>query len=292
MKKFILPALAIFLLHVATAQTSLVLPKSTFILPYHLELGYDATTVLIFPACVKPGDKGKSDKEFIVQKQAGMDNVLKLKAARHGFTASNLHVFTTDGKVYVFDISYKEKPDQYSFDFNKLQTPADNSSADHGNIGILGGTPINNGQYVEFANAVKSDDPFFSVNARKYLMKLTLRSMYTVDHMIFLRIAVKNKSSLDYPIDFIRMYLADLHTSKRTSIQQTEIIPGYKDTLTSIPAHSEIDYVIAVSSFTIPDKKKVLLEMYELNGGRNITLSFRNKELFKSRPLKIPTYGK
>src|SRR5450631_2146099 len=156
MKNFILTLLVISLVNAATAQTSLTLPKSTYILPYRLELGYDETTVLIFPASLKPGDKGKSDKEFIVQKQAGMDNVLKLKAGRKGFITSNLHVFTTDGKVYVFDVSYKEKPEQCSFDLTKLATPVDSSQGDHGNIGILAGTPINNGQYTEFVRAVKS----------------------------------------------------------------------------------------------------------------------------------------
>src|SRR5665213_4036989 len=87
------------------------LPPETFIEHYTLAIGYNATTVLIFPASIKPGDKGTSDHEFIIQKQPGAENILKLKAARQDFTPSNLHVFTSDGKIYAFDVSFAPNPD-------------------------------------------------------------------------------------------------------------------------------------------------------------------------------------
>jgi hypothetical protein len=43
--------------------------------------------------------------------------------------------------------------------------------------------------------------------------------------------------------------------------------------------------VIIVPKFTIPDKKEFLIELFEKNGGRHLTLQIKNKHLLKAKTL-------
>jgi len=58
----------------------------------------------------------------MAQKQPGVENVLKVKAARKDFPPTNLHVFTADGRVYAFDVSYSPNPPQTTYDLTKLDS--------------------------------------------------------------------------------------------------------------------------------------------------------------------------
>src|ERR1035438_4060410 len=169
----------------AQTTVSRPLPPVTYIEHYALTIGYDATTVLIFPCMIKPGDKGKSDREFIVQKQQGVENVLKLKAARKDFAPSNLHVFTSDGKIYAFDISYSSSPGYTTFDLRKLPlSDWRDSSGENANI-ILSNTPFDDSQIKAIIADIKTSESFFSKKTNKYLMKFQLRTIHTRGNFIF-----------------------------------------------------------------------------------------------------------
>src|ERR1700730_7352449 len=161
------------------------LPPVTHIKHYILAIGYDVTTVLIFPTSIKPGDKGKSDREFIVQKQQGVENVLKLKASRKDFTPSNLHVFTSDGRIYAFDISYSPSPGYTTFDLRKLPLyDRPDSSNENANI-ILSNTPFDDNQIKAIISDINTSKAFFSKRTNKYLMKLQLQTIHTRGDFIF-----------------------------------------------------------------------------------------------------------
>jgi len=261
------------------------LPVSTFISHYHLEIGYNFTTVLIFPDPVKAPDKGKSDQEFIMQKQSGVENVLILKAARRDFTSSNLHVFTASGKVYAFDVSYADSPHCTTFDLTRLdsQAVAANYTAD--SPIWFTGKPLAAQELADNVNRVKAFRTASFKKVKKDKIRLKLQSIRLKDDLIYFVFDLANASAITYPVDFIRLYIQDQKKDKRTSFQQNEITPYFKDTVTAIPAYSHCKYVIAVPSFTIPDNKKVLFEMYELNGGRNLKLEIKNRYLYHAKPL-------
>src|SRR5580658_5431695 len=101
--------IALTLLGIPPAQsqpTSRDLPTTTLIPHYRVPVTYNSTTVLVFPAPVRPVDRG--DRDVLAQKQPGADNVLKLKAARRNFPPTNLHVFTADGRLFGFDVIYTD----------------------------------------------------------------------------------------------------------------------------------------------------------------------------------------
>src|SRR5688500_828142 len=77
-------------------------------LPQALEIAYNKTTSLVFPAIIKSVDRGSRD--LLAQKAKGVENILQLKAARHGFPNTNLTVITSDGKLHEFTVAYSKAP--------------------------------------------------------------------------------------------------------------------------------------------------------------------------------------
>lgn len=281
MKTILIAVTCILLLgekNLCAQSQSTALPNTTEIKHYQIEIGYNTTTVLLFPAKVnKDGDVGS--KELIVQKQKGVDNALKIKAAHRNFPQTNLHVFTSDNKMYSFDIVYAELPGHTTFDLSKLDVENGITVSE---TTIL---PIDEKDISSLINKTKKAKSFFSSSVKKDMMKLRLRTIHIQDGMIFIGLELKNNSSISFPIDFIRMYIRDRITAKRSSVQQHEITPIYKDTLSVVPSKSKIEYTVVVNQFTIPDRKQFMLEVYEQNGGRNISLLIRNRQIFKARKI-------
>jgi conjugative transposon TraN protein len=257
-----------------------VLPTSTAMIHYRLVVGYNSTTVLIFPSPVIQADRGY--KDLIAQKQPGVENVLKLKAARKDFPPTNLHIFTANGKIYAFDISYAADPAQTTFDLTKLDTSTQANAGTRPAI-ELSQIIVDQDQLATGMHQMKQAKPFFSASSRKYQMKITLQAIYQKDNMLVFCLSLTNRSTLPYDIDFSRLSIRDKHQAKRSSAQEREIIPVQKDTLTTIPGQNAVTWAVAVPTFTIPDHRKMVIELYEKNGGRQLTLEIKNHQLFKAR---------
>lgn len=257
------------------------LPASTAIIPYKLDVGYYTTTLIIFPVPLVPAaDRGS--KEIIIQQEKALNNVLKIKADKKDFHPTNLHVYTIDGKLFVFNVNYTEYPHRTTFDLTKIVNNSDMPKPLIVNDNFKSGLNIK-----EIALQARYSKPFFSRKKIRFGMKLQLQTIHTVNDWVVFGFRIANRSTLDYNMDFTRMYIRDKKQVKRSSIQEQEIIPVYKDNLTTIPGEKENRFVIMVPRFTIPDKKEFLMEMFEKNGGRNITLRIKNKHLLKAQIIEI-----
>jgi hypothetical protein len=98
---------------------------------------------------------------------------------------------------------------------------------------------------------------------------------------------VKNRSNIDYDIDFLRFYIRDKKQVKRTASQEVEVKPiyAYGDTKKPVKDQSEIDLVYALEKFTIPNAKHLIIEMFEENGGRNLELLIKNRMIVRAKPV-------
>jgi hypothetical protein len=113
-------------------------------------------------------------------------------------------------------------------------------------------------------------------------MRLRLDNIDRAGPLLYFRFELSNRSNLDYTPDFLRLYLADQARARRTTRQELEISPVYADTLPAVPGKATRQYILAIPRLTIPDKKEFRVELYEKNGGRSLTLTIHNRELFRS----------
>ena len=266
---------------VSAQDQQIQLPAATLVPHYILSISYNTTTVLIFSAPVRPVDRG--DRDILAQKQPGVENVLKLKAARKNFPETNLHVFTADGKVYAFDILYTD-----SLASTRNLTWLSDRTKDQadGPVTILTGQPVNSEQMAQYIQQLKSlSHTHHGPTGHADRMTVRLDRVGIAGPLLLFRLQMANHSNLDYHLDFIRLYVRDRQKAKRTSVQEREILPVYEDSVTTIPGDSAVTHILALPAFSLADGKQFVLEAYEKNGGRNLTLYIKNKVLFKAKKL-------
>jgi conjugative transposon TraN protein len=272
----------VFIITLVTANRAQVnqLPGNTVVIPYRLEVGYNVNTALNFPGNVKKAYWGF--KDIMAQTVPDVGNVLLVKAATKDFEPTNLHVFTGDGKVYCFNVFYSPEPNQTTFDLSKI----DSANCFPKSIDIsFSSQLVNEDELQSIIEKVKNKKALFSKSDKEYEMKIELKGIYFTHNLLFFSFKLSNRSTLDYDPDFLRLYIKDKKRSKRSSAQDREIIPINKLVLPTIQGRSSSNFVIAVPKFTIPNKKRFYLEVFERNGGRNISLNIKNRHLFMAKPM-------
>ncbi len=250
--------------------------------PFALQVGFTTTTILIFPSKIFYADRGY--KEILAQKINGFENILAIKAVKRNILPTDLHVFTADGKIYDFNISYVESPLQTTYDLSLISP--DSLQTYQFNF-IFSDELANEMQTSSLVEKVKHSRAFFDRQHSKYGTKLRLRTIHVAANMLLFGFSISNNSVIPFDVDFIRMYVRDQKKVKRSTIQQTELVPTYKTTIDSISAYGKMNFVFVLPKFTMPDNKEFIIEVYEKNGGRNIALTLHNKQLLRARKIQI-----
>ncbi|BAV04435.1 Bacteroides conjugative transposon TraN protein [Filimonas lacunae] len=282
-KNILLAIIAMCLLTAMYAQQPGKSLQDASIEHYTIDISYNYTTVLIFPFPVIDADRGIRD--LMATKQAQVSNVLKLKAGKKDFPATNLHVFTADGKVTAFDITYTDHPRQTTYDLSRM--PPNTYIAP--SVLQLDHVPYNDLQLSLLDSQVTTSQNFLHLKSKDQRMKIALKSIYNDGEVMFIHLEITNRSPLDYTPEFTRCYIQDYQKIKRSSVQQTTVQMIYHTTISNIPGHSTASCVIAVPRFTLSDHKKFHIEIFEKNGGRLLHLDMKNKHLLKTR--KLPGYA-
>ncbi|MBC9909124.1 conjugative transposon protein TraN [Chitinophaga varians] len=270
----VLPALA-------QVPTYHYLPATTVISPYTLEIGFNKTTILMFPAPIRDADRGQRD--VIVDTVPGVSNVVRVKATRKGFQPTNLNVFTKDGRLYSFEVLYAEAPVGTTFDLSRVDSSTVSNAKPMPLIipEIEAFSPLLNQRLQHIRNV----RPFYHVGAGTYNMRLKLRSIYFTSDHLYLHFRIYNHSNIPFTVDFSRMYIKDKHRVKRTTSQEEEIVPVYATSEKLVPGNSSTDFVFVIKKITIPDAKKIHVNFQEKNGGRRLSLNIKNRHIFRARPL-------
>lgn len=245
-----------------------------------LEITYNKTSSVIFPAVIKSVDKGSRD--VLAQKAKGVENVLQLKAARENFPETNLTVITSDGIIHEFVIRYSKEPDQQVL---TLEPTPLSEWRGAGGEALIFQSDMTESEMERYAKAiVRGKKPLKPLREKQHKITLSLNSIHIKDNVIFYHFRVRNQSNINYDVDFLRFYIRDQVKVKRTASQEVNVEPifVYGDDK-RIKGKSTQDIVYALGKFTIPDAKRLVIEMFEENGGRNISLSIKNKTIVNAR---------
>ena len=234
----------------------------------NLQIGFSKTTSIVFPYAIKSIDKGSA--EVLVQKAKGVENILLVKAAKQYFFQTNITAVTSDGRLYVFVLNYNE-------DCPDLNIKAENGTAV--NKEILFSLENENQKKIEQgAGLVLSKKKKVSgIKRSKFQISLEISGIFISQDILYFRIALENKSKISYNIDQLRFFIRDQRKSKRTALQEIEIVPLYTTSSSQvIPDKSLVIKVFALDKFTIPEKKYLTIQIIEKNGGRHLELDIKN----------------
>ena len=265
-----------------SAQTANIFSRSSYIEPYKLEVTYNKTTNLVFPAAIISVDRGSQD--ILVQKASGVENILRIKADIKDFTETSLSVITADGKLYSFVVGYAQQPSYLNINVNKI---SQRDSVITEEQVIYSQPGANKTVLAVYADSVISrGSNMRSIHRESSKVSIALNALYIREDVLFCKFSLKNNSAINYDIDQLHFYIRDRKKTDRTSSQEIELHPStiIGDTVT-IRSETKLPWVIAFPKFTIPDGKYLSVEMLEKNGGRNLFLKVKNRHIMKAEPL-------
>lgn len=263
-----------------SANKPLVLGK---IEPYFMEVTYDKTSHLIFPAAIRYVDLGS--KYLIAGKADDAENVLRVKASVKEFEPeTNFSVITNDGHFYSFNVYYSSSPKVLSYDLLTMQKTVDNGSGSNVLFEELGNnSPSLAGLLLE--TIYKNDKRIVKhIGAKSFGIQFLLKGIYIHNGKYYFHTELDNRTKVPFKIDFVNFKVVDKKIAKRTVVQERPMIPlrTYKS-LGEIGGKTTEQNVFLLDQFTIVDDKVLLIEVFENNGGRHQTFQVENSDLIKAR---------
>ena len=176
------------------------IPNGRVVLPYGLEVTFEKTVHLIFPAAIRYVDLGSQN--IIAGKADDAENVLRVKAA----------VICEDGSFYAFNVKYADEPGKLSMEMKDFLSPTE------------GRLPSNRADI--YFKELGSESPILvklimksiyqndkrtikHVGAKQFGMRFLLRGLYAHNGLLYFHVRMDNESNMPYAVDFITFKVVD-----------------------------------------------------------------------------------
>ena len=254
--------------------------------PHGLEVTYDKTVHVIFPAAVRYVDLGSPN--LIAGKADGAENVIRVKATVRDFrTETNMSVITEDGSFYTFNVKYADEPlllNVEMCDFihdgsavNRPNNAMEIYLTELGSESPLLVRLIMQSIYKQDKREVKH------IGCKRFGIQYLLKGIYTHNGLLYFHTQIKNTSNVPFDVDFITFKIVDKKVAKRTAIQEQVIFPlrAY-NYATRVAGKDDERTVFTLDKFTIPDDKCLVVELNEKNGGRHQSFTVENEDLVRA----------
>lgn len=263
-------------------------PNGRVVLPYGLEVTFEKTVHLIFPAAIRYVDLGSQN--IIAGKADDAENVLRVKAAVREFeTETNMSVICEDGSFYAFNVKYADEPEKLSMEMKDFLSPTE------------GRLPSNRADI--YFKELGSESPVLvklimksiyqndkrtikHVGAKQFGMRFLLRGLYAHNGLLYFHVRMDNESNMPYAVDFITFKVVDKKVAKHTAIQERMLQPlrAFHQVMWIGAGRSE-RIVFALEQFTLSEDKQLEVTLYERNGSRTLTLYVEPEDLLLTKKI-------
>lgn len=264
------------------------IPNGRVVLPYGLEVTFEKTVHLIFPAAIRYVDLGSQN--IIAGKADDAENVLRVKAAVREFeTETNMSVICEDGSFYAYNVKYADEPEKLSMEMKDFLSPTE------------GRLPSNRADI--YFKELGSESPILvklimksiyqndkrtikHVGAKQFGMHFLLRSLYAHNGLLYFHVRMDNESNMPYAVDFITFKVVDKKVAKHTAIQERILQPlrAFHQVMWIGAGRSE-RIVFALEQFTLSEDKQLEVTLYERNGSRTLTFYVEPEDLLLTKKI-------
>jgi conjugative transposon TraN protein len=255
--------------------------------PYALEITFNKTVHVIFPAPIRYVDLGSAD--LLAAKADGTENVLRVKAALRDFSReSNLSVITEDGNYYTFNVKYADEPVKLSVEMTDFLHDGEAVNRPNNALAVymqeLGQESPLLVKLIMQSIYKNNDREIKHIGSKRFGIQYTLKGVYTHNGLLYFHLQLKNSSNVPFNIDFITFKIVDKKVAKRTAIQEQVIWPlrAYNNLMVIGGKRTE-RMVFTLPKFTIPDDKMLIIELNEQEGGRHQRFTVDNADLVRAK---------
>ncbi len=266
-------------------NSTATLPMLQKIESYQMEVTFDKTSHLIFPSRIVYVDLGSEN--LIAGKVEDAENVLRIKASVMDFKPeTNFSVITADGRFYSFDVIYNSHPITLSYDL-RLKT---NDSKDLKSIFIKElGLDLPSSVHSVFENIYIQDKQIIRrIKTKNSSLDFSLKGIFINGGKFYFHTQITNSSNVSFQIEYVNFKIVDKRSVKRTAIQ-TRILPVIRTfkPVSETPGNKTQRNVFLLNQFAIEKDKMLLIEIFEKNSGRSLTLKVKSSDLLKAKLIVI-----
>ncbi len=201
---------------------------SQMIPPHGLEITYDKTVHVIFPAPVKYVDLGSTD--LLAGKADGAENVIRVKAAtKHFRQETNMSVITEDGNFYSFNVKYADEPLLLNVEMCDFIHDGETVNRPNNAMEIYL-TELDNESPRLVRLIMKSvyerdKRRIRHVGCKRFGVQFLLKGLYSHGGLLYFHTQIKNTSHVPFDVDFVTFKIADKKLVKRTAMQEQVVYP-------------------------------------------------------------------
>ena len=255
--------------------------------PHGLEVTFDKTCHVIFPAAIAYVDLGSAN--IIAGKADGAENVIRVKAAKRGFKGeTNMSVITEDGAYYSFNVKYAREPRILNVEMTDFIHDGEAVNRPNNSMNIylkeLGSESpvlvrlVMKSIWKENKRRVKH------IGSKSFGIQFLLKGIYTHNGLLYFHTEIKNSSNVPFDVDYITWKIVDKKVAKRTAIQEQVVQPlRTQNFVLNVAGNSNERTVWTMDKFTLPDDKCLVVELAEKNGGRHQSFTIENTDLVRAR---------
>ncbi|MEL7269532.1 MAG: DUF4138 domain-containing protein [Bacteroidota bacterium] len=222
---------------------------------------------LFFPEPIRQGITGTSNFVFTYNREK--EQYFGLLQATPG-TESNLLTVTKNGQVYSYILKYKEQLSR----LNYFITPKESIGSEQPLILKQKATaqPLDRIDYFKkFSNHLLKSNSGSIATKRKRGVKLQLQKMVYNASEVYLVLEIKNKSEIDFEIDYLSIYRVNGNKKRKASYQKLLIQEDYIHEMPStVKVGKSHRFVYVLPKFVFGDNEKLEIELKELKGNRRI----------------------
>jgi hypothetical protein len=107
---------------------------------------------------------------------------------------------------------------------------------------------------------------------------LSVENIVFDTEQLYFVIQIENKSTLDYDLNFLNLSIETRQKGKKKSLQRLYLDPIYKHLLPSkIVENETVRFVYVLPKFSLSNDRRVILELNEKNGERNIEMKLSHR---------------
>lgn len=271
MKNYLFISIFILLTTATTGQNASVLDT--------IYANDQKNVALFFPEPIRQGITGSEN--FVFTYNRDKEQYLGLLQAKPG-KDSNLLVINKDGSVFSYIVKYMERLSKLNYFIPSSsrigkEKPVEQDSLESVNSNL------------EVANRHSFYENFSSyllnrkqcggmLNKRNKGIVLSLEDIVFDKDELYFVMQIRNNTSLDYDLNFLNFSIETRRKGKRKSLQRLVKEPLYRYNLPSrIAKKASIRFVYVLPKFSLSNERRVIVELNEKAGERNLKLKVSHR---------------
>lgn len=243
-----------------------------------LEVAWDKTTVLIFDSQIQSVDRGS--RMLLGQQDEQALNLLKLKAGSRDLPSTTLHVLTADGQIHEFQVQYSENPSKTTWDLR---------SKEIGKSVLISKYGLDQAGLENLAIGLADEKTKTLKKSYRYAVEMSLKGIYYQDGLLFFDLRLANYSAIPFEISGPEFRIVDSKGKNQSTQREQKINPWLSSIQKPVVRHMDQEgmMLFAFPAFTIANNKKLLIQLSETQGDRELQLRIRGRKLLQAKTLPM-----